>query len=403
LKLVEIISKLTSFVIVAILLGSQMHIVVIFINIGSYHVTRLEAAHNACKNLGWRLTAVQVTDDTLDHPWGDFSHHLAIPLITLLPVTSQRYNTRKDSFSSVACKALNDCLSKLQPDAVLLPGWSTPVAREGLRWCRKFNTSAILMSETKEDDAPRFWLVEALKSKIIKQFGAALVGGKPQKRYLTKLGMDSSSIFMGYDVVRNDSFNPDNIRSLPAPVEKRYFLAINRFVAKKNLNFLISAYAAYQEIVGDSAWDLVLCGDGALRPKIEQQISTLNLGGRVHLPGFLKEDELLPYFAHASCFVHASSQEQWGLVVNEAMAAGLPVLVSNRCGCFEDLVLDGITGFGFNPENQPGLTQLMLKISSGKVDLQAMSQAALNYIQRFSPDLFGNGLTQAVEYAFARS
>ena len=83
---------------------------------------------------------------------------------------------------------------------------------------------------------------------------------------------------------------------------------------------------------------------------------------------------LLPYFAHASCFVHASIQEQWGLVVNEAMAAGLPVMVSNRCGCFDELVVEGKTGFGFDPSKVSELANLMLKVGSSDFDINTMKK-----------------------------
>jgi glycosyltransferase involved in cell wall biosynthesis len=83
------------------------------------------------------------------------------------------------------------------------------------------------------------------------------------------------------------------------------------------------------------------------------------------------------------------------------MAAGLPVLVSNRCGCYEDLIIEGVNGFGFDPENVQQLTDLLLKISSEKIDLQTMGNAALEHIQKFSPDYFAQGLIQAVNYALS--
>jgi glycosyltransferase involved in cell wall biosynthesis len=226
-----------------------------------------------------------------------------------------------------------------------------------------------------------------------------LVGGKPQQRYLIKLGFPEEAIFSGYDVVDNSIFHPDKIKSLSAPLSSPYFLSINRFVSKKNLPLLINSYVQYRQQAGENPWDLVLCGDGELRPQIEVLIKQNQLENHVHLPGFLQQEELLPYFTHAQCFVHASTTEQWGLVVNEAMAAGLPVLVSNRCGCFEDLVIEGVNGFGFDPENQAQLTNLMLKMSSGEIDLTTMGQAALTHIQKYSPDYFAQGLQQAVEFA----
>jgi glycosyltransferase involved in cell wall biosynthesis len=378
-----------------------MHIVVIFINIGGYHAARLQAAYSACQAQGWEMTAVQVTDDTLEHSWGNFLTNISVPVKTLLPVASNAYNIRKATFSSAAGKALIECLSQLKPDAVFLPGWSFSVAREGLKWCCQYKALPILMSESKEDDAPRNWWQETIKSWLIKRYKAALVGGQPHKRYLIKLGMPTEAIFLGYDVVDNDVFHPDTIKSLSSPLEKPYFLAINRFVRKKNLLFLISSYAAYRQVAGTDAWHLILSGDGQQRPQMEELIAELGLKDSVHLPGFLQQDALLPYFAHAKCFIHASIQEQWGLVVNEAMAASLPVLVSNRCGCFEDLVIEGVNGFGFDPENSQQLTNLMLKVSSGEVDLAKMGHAALEHIQKFCPDYFAQGLMQAVEYGLA--
>lgn len=380
-----------------------MHIVVIFINIGSYHAARLQAAYARCQERGWKFTAIQVTDDSfsLDHPWGDLAKNISVPIETLLPVTSKSYDSRRDTFSSVASVALKHHLDQLKPNIVFLPGWSVSVARTGLKWCRLCNALPILMSDSKSDDTTRSWWRETFKSWILKGYTAALVAGQPHKRYLIKLGMAPEAIFLGYDVVGNHSFHPNKIRCLPKPLDKPYFLSSSRFVPKKNLVFLLSSYAAYRQAAGDNAWDLVLCGDGQLRSQIKQQIAELELQNFVHLPGFLQPDELLPYFAHASCFIHASIQEQWGLVVNEAMAAGLPVLVSNRCGCFEDLVIEGINGFGFDPENLQQLTGIMLKMSSKDVDLKAMGQAALEHIQKFSPDYFAQGLMQAVEYALA--
>ncbi len=85
------------------------------------------------------------------------------------------------------------------------------------------------------------------------------------------------------------------------------------------------------------------------------------------------------------------------------MAAGLPVLVSNHCGCFEDLVIEGVNGFGFDPDDSQELTDLMLKMSSEEIDLEKMSQSSLEHIQKFSPDYFAEGLVQAVQYALAHS
>lgn len=102
-----------------------------------------------------------------------------------------------------------------------------------------------------------------------------------------------------------------------------------------------------------------------------------------------------------SCFVHASTSEQWGLVVNEAMAAGLPVLVSNRCGCAADLVREGVNGFTFDPYDVEEMTRLMFRVAHGDVDRAALGQASREIIAEWGPERFAVGLEQAVEAALS--
>jgi 1,2-diacylglycerol 3-alpha-glucosyltransferase len=298
---------------------------------------------------------------------------------------------------------LYSTLDRLKPEVLVIAGYAGAAMLAALLWARVNHIPTILLSETTETDFIRTGWREEIKRKIVGQYQASLVGGQPQKRYLIKLGVPEEAIFHGYDIVGNDAFHPDRIRHLSPPLDRPYFLAINRFVTKKNLPGLLNAYATYRQLAGDAAWDLVLCGDGPMRGQLEQQIRDRGIQSQVHLPGFLQQDQLLPYFAHAQCFVHTSTHEQWGLVINEAMAAALPVIVSDRCGCVEDLLLEGVNGFSFDPGKPEELTRLMLRMSSGDVDRAAMGQAALQHIQQFSPSYFADGLMQAIDYALNTS
>ena len=211
--------------------------------------------------------------------------------------------------------------------------------------------------------------------------------------------MPSDRIFIGYDVVDNESFVKSKIQHLENPIKNPFFLTTNRFIEKKNLLWLLSVYSEYRNQLGEKAWDLVLCGDGDLRIKVLDKIAELNLEGFVHTPGFLQRNDQLPFFAHAGCFVHASVQEQWGLVVNEAMASSLPVLVSNKCGCVEDLVIEGENGFTFDPENKAQLIQLMIDVTIDTYNLKEMGNNARIHVEKFSPILFAENLLRAVKKA----
>lgn len=375
-----------------------MKLAILFSSYGPYHIARLKSLLEHYSTSNKSIFALELARSQEEYPW-----EVKLEQYNFSVVSVMKDKTLEQTNHLELLFKLNRTLNHLKPNIIAISGYFMPAMLCALLWCILHRKQAILFSESTEIDAPRFWWKELIKRLIITQYKAALVGGQPHQRYLIKLGMQEEAIFFCYDVVGNESFHPDKIKSLPQPIDNSYFLAINRFIPKKNLAFLISSYAEYREKMGNLAWDLVLCGDGELRTQLEKQITDLGLNEYVHLPGFLQQEELLPYFAHAGCFIHASIQEQWGLVVNEAMAAGLPVLVSNRCGCFEDLILEGINGFGFDPENPEELTQLMIKISSRGVNLEVMGQASLEHIQKFSPDYFAQGLMQAVEYASAHS
>jgi glycosyltransferase involved in cell wall biosynthesis len=321
-----------------------------------------------------------------------------------------------------------------------------------------------MMSESTEWDDRRHAGKEWAKRRLVGLCSSALAGGTPHKDYLVKLGMPAERVFLGYDAVDNGYFAAETAkRQRPGAgsqksevggrrsevggrrseargrngLPEKYFLANARFVEKKNLLRLIEAYAKYCELAAaagnrttrpqDNAttggqhseiggrmsvvsssvvggpvvpWFLVILGDGPLKADLCRLISALGLQHCVSLPGFKQYAELPLYYGLASAFVHASSTEQWGLVVNEAMASGLPVLVSNRCGCAQDLVKDGVNGFTFAPYNVEQLAQLMVQISAFQpVRLSAFGDASREIVSNWGPERFAAGLNQAVEMA----
>ena len=264
-------------------------------------------------------------------------------------------------------RQLHCALAAADPDVVAIPGWSHPGALAALLWCLHKRRPAVLMSDSGRHDDVRRRTREAAKRRVVRLFRSALVAGAPQREYACALGLSAGTIFDGYDVVDNAHFERGARQARVAAARWRerlrlpehFFLASSRFVAKKNLTRLLDAYAGYRQRAGAAAWHLVLLGDGEMRAEVESRIAELQLAGSVVLPGFAQYDELPAYYGLASAFVHASATEQWGLVVNEAMAAGLPVIVSERCGCAPDLVRNGVNGFTFDPDHiQPARGQM---------------------------------------------
>jgi glycosyltransferase involved in cell wall biosynthesis len=256
-----------------------------------------------------------------------------------------------------------------------------------------------------------------IKRRVVGLYSAALVGGQRHVEYLVELGMPRDRIFTGYDVVDNAYFarRAVEIRNSKFEIRRKYglpenyFVASARFIEKKNLPGLIRAYEEYRqtsevgrqrsEVGKESApWDLVILGDGPLKADLCRLISDLRLHAHVHLPGFKQYDELPVYYALAKAFVHASTTEQWGLVVNEAVASGLPVIVSERCGCVPELVRGN--GFTFDPIDERELPSRLLQIASLSDDeRRSLGDASYRIAENFAPEHFGEGLEQAAKLA----
>ena len=373
-------------------------VAVVFHHIGPYHHARLNAAADKLSVTGieWSARAYDA--------WGAAATPARYRKVSMFPEATEHHPPKAE-----LQRALWSALEQTNPDVVAVNGWNNFGSLIAASCCVRRGIPMIVMSESSRQDEPRTSWKEAIKRRIVGLYSAALVGGQRHVEYLVELGMPVDRVFTGYDVVdnnyfcerarqiRNSKFEIRNQRGLP----ENYFLASARFVEKKNLQRLIAAYAVYRkrsQTVGNTPWDLVLLGDGPLRGILNSQLSTLNLNEHVHLPGFKPYDELPVYYGLANAFVHASTAEQWGLVVNEAIAAGLPVIVSNRCGCASELVNGN--GFTFDPTNGSELVARLLEMGSLS-DLQRkhFSKNSYGISANFGPGRFGEGLKRAATVA----
>ena len=324
-------------------------------------------------------------------------------------------------------RAFSSALDQANFDVVAVNGWNNFGSLIAANCCLRRGIPMVVMSESARQDESRTWWKEMIKRRLVNLYSAALVGGQRHVEYLVELGMPAERIFTGYDVVDNEYFRQkaEEVRSQRSSasaeatagrdVRKQYglpdnyFLASARFIEKKNLTTLIRAYAEYRDRLKGTGvtdpgynkgapWDLVLLGDGPLRETLNSQLSTLNLHSHVHLPGFKPYDQLPIYYALAKAFVHASTTEQWGLVVNEAIASGLPVIVSERCGCAPELVQDN--GFTFDPTDEHELAVRLLEMALlSDDDRERLIGASRAIAARLEPDHFGEGLEKAAMVA----
>ena len=174
-----------------------------------------------------------------------------------------------------------------------------------------------------------------------------------------------------------------------------YFLVPCRHVPEKNLIRFMHAFESYRRVGG--SWSAVLVGNGPLSPLLTDLAKTLRLERSVVFAGWASYADLPVYYSRCGAVVLPSISETWGLVVNEAMAAGKPVLVSSQCGCAPELVRRGVNGYTFDPLNVSELGSLMLRMSSAGCDLDSLGRNGANMIQAFTPETRALAIRDCVE------
>jgi len=385
-------------------------VAVVFHHIGPYHHARLNAAVDrlAVTGIEWSAKAYDA--------WGPADSPARYHKISLFPEATEQHPGQAD-----LQRAFSSTLEQTNPDVVAVNGWNNFGSLAAANCCAARQTPMVVMSESARGDEARTWWKEMIKRRIVDFYSVALVGGQRHVEYLVELGMPVERIFTGYDVVDSEYFRQKagEVRSQKSGVRykyglpENYFLASARFIEKKNLTRLVRAYAEYRDRLKgtgvtdpgynrDIPWDLVLLGDGPLLETLKAQLSTLNLHSHVHLPGFKQYDKLPVYYALANAFVHASTTEQWGLVVNEAIASGLPVIVSERCGCAPELVQGN--GFTFDPMDEHELASLLFRIATlSDDDRRRLGDASYKIAANFVPERFGEGLERAARMALERT
>jgi len=387
-------------------------VAVIWIDWYAYHVARFRGLM-AAPTLAGRVRGIELVGGVGVHTGLKFREDLPadLPVDTLMPQSSWA-----DAGQLRLARKLWSHLTRLDPDVVLVPGYYTLPAVAAALWAKLHQRTSILMTESTADDHARVPWKETLKSLLIRTlFDSAITGGVAHRRYLQQLGFPADRIGRFYDVVDNTAIASQAAALRQASGDRRepsarsergdfdlpetYFLYVGRLAEEKNVRGLVEAWLRYRENGG--SWPLVLVGDGPeaqpLRSLV-QQSAFAPFAQDLYFAGHRTSRDLPVFYASAGCFVLPSSREPWGLVVNEAMAAGLPVIVSNRCGCVEDLVHADRNGLTFDPSAEGQLLSCLHRVSNAAPELLlSMRSHSSEIITPYSPANFGLEVAQLAE------
>jgi len=360
--------------------------------IGPYHHARIQSASAQLK-----IHVLETRPQSQEYPWsfepqGSYAVHQL----------SDQHQPEADPPLPALDQQLAALLDCLQPQVVVSVGWADCSYQRLLLAAQIRRIPLVIVSDSRERDEPRSAVKEVLKRQLLLGYSAGLAAGFESRAYLEQLGFPPEAIFQPWDVVDNGLFAQAALQgaqqSTTVGSPEPHFLSVSRFVAKKNHAGLLVAYGRYQAEGG--GWGLRLIGAGPFQADLEASIAVLPEPSRVQLHPFQQLPELAVSYAQASAFVLASSSDQWGLVVNEAMAAGLPCLVSSACGCAIDLIEHDRTGWCFDAASSGSLTALMHRSErQSPAARAAMVAAARKRLDAFSPDAFTSGLCKALERA----
>jgi 1,2-diacylglycerol 3-alpha-glucosyltransferase len=395
---------------------------ILFTSFGPYHVSRINALSRALYLHDATLIAFRLSRSSDTYGWTPATPD-GVPVITL--------SSRKPSdFVGAIRVAISFWLAirKGKINIVFLPSYSPLPNLFCLISAKLSRCRTVLMTESWKGTEHAPLITKLLKQFIVRSFDSALVGGSPQLDYLVSYGMSRAKIFKGYDVVDNDYYMTRSAEwrhetSLPIPgLPSRYFLSLGRLVEKKNLLLIIRAYSlllcrmsddGFNSVL-DSPPSLVIVGDGPLRQILENEAISLGLVVRDGVDSLVgsgapevvfypfQQVDITPlFYSKCMAFVLASTSEEWGLVVNEAMACGAPVVVSNRVGSHFDLVQDGVNGFIFSPNNCQQLAEILFRFLMDSELNRTMSRNCLAAIQSWSPQLFGESGIKAINAALS--
>lgn len=222
---------------------------------------------------------------------------------------------------------------------------------------------------------------------FFKYIDAFLAIGTANKKYYKSFGISEKDIFLVPYTIDNERFRVDKnviqneINDLKTEIglsEHPTIIFASKFMERKRPHDLLEAISILQKEKYE--FNTLFVGSGDLQKILYEQVDKHNLQN-IFFRGFVNQSSLPLYYAACDIFVLPSINEPWGLVINEVMSCGLPVVVANGIGAADDLVQDGVNGFTFEPLNPTDLAdklRLILENNSLRIEMSKQSTIIMN-------------------------
>jgi glycosyltransferase involved in cell wall biosynthesis len=307
-------------------------------------------------------------------------------------------------FAGCDTPALKDRLREGRFDGVLLMGWHLKSFLQGLYAAKQIGIPVLVRGDS-HLETPRSTLKRAAKSLVyphfLRRFDVALYVGQRSRAYYEYYRFPAGRLFFSPHCVDADWFatraTADARTRLRAELgvrpETRLVLFAGKLSPGKRPTDLIEAAAIARSHGLDI--EIAVAGDGVLRDALESKASQAKLP--LHMLGFCNQSRMPAVYAASDCLVLPSESETWGLVANEALACGRPIIVSDACGCSPDLAVDGEAGRTF----KTGDVSILARAIEAMTTNPPRSQAIAAVSNRHGLAAAVDGVVAALEYLHA--
>jgi glycosyltransferase involved in cell wall biosynthesis len=280
---------------------------------------------------------------------------------------------------------------QLNADIIIGPSIVFYAGALGLRWAKKNNRKFIMFDDGKTSQIKRNPAVQYIKNLLIGQSDAIWLPSPDYDKEYTASHRKNALLFYGFNTIDNRLFKFEDKKTF----DHNTIVCVARLVPVKNFDNLLKAWQLVEQ--AGTNYKLLIIGDGPLQGHLNDLKDKLQLKAITFL-GVMDNISIPPWFFKSDAFILASVWESWGLVVNEAMAAGLPVLLSKKINSGESLLKGGVNGFGFDPLDINDMAGAILKyIDLTVTEKESMSQTSLELIDEMSYENMGLQLLKAIQ------
>lgn len=329
------------------------------------------------KNRKWKV------DDRLQHD------HVFLPSIST-------YLTARD-WPIHLHWGLDQALNRRSPAVTVTMGYDSPAFWQSLVWSKRRGGNHVLyFGSTMLSSRTKWGFIDSLRRRYIQHTDAFLAYGTWAQDYLIELGARWEDIFPAINTV--DVASIADMVANTDPVERHApheILYVGQLIERKGVDSLIKGLFRLPH----RDWRLHIVGNGPDETKLRRLVRYKQLSDQVLFHGYKQKQELAPFLAGCDILAMPSHREVWGLVVNEALAAGMFVVAGQTAGCVRDIIQHGVNGLTMDTRDEAHIAAVMQESMRIPKNRRALQNSILGH----TPEVTALRLAQAIRHAAGKS